>query len=106
MSSISWCRAGVTVRPPGGFFRKLLKGLKYTPRGLITDKLESDAAAKRDVMPGVEYGSHKGLSNRTGASHPPTRQKARQMRRFKSPGQAQRFSIGPWPRQQPLPPAA
>jgi DDE domain len=34
------------------FFRKLLKGLTYVPRGLITDKLGSDSAAKREVMPG------------------------------------------------------
>ena len=35
------------------FFRKLLKGLRYVPRVLITDKLRSYAAAKVQVMPGV-----------------------------------------------------
>jgi transposase-like protein len=32
------------------FFKKLLKGLCYVPRVLITDKLKSYAAAKREVM--------------------------------------------------------
>jgi putative transposase len=34
------------------FFKKLLKGLCYVPRVLITDKLQSYAAAQREVMPG------------------------------------------------------
>ena len=33
------------------FFKKLLKGLQYVPRVVITDKLKSYAAAKREVMP-------------------------------------------------------
>jgi putative transposase len=73
------------------FFRKLLKGLQYSPRVLITDKLKSYAAAKREIMPGVEHRQHKGLNNRAEVSHQPTRQKERQMRRFKSPGHAHRF---------------
>jgi putative transposase len=73
------------------FFRKLLKGLQYLPRVLITDKLKSYAAAKKKVMPGVEHRQHKGLNNRAELSHQPTRQQERQMRRFKSPRQAQRF---------------
>lgn len=73
------------------FFRKLLKGLRYAPRVLITDKLKSYAAAKKQIMPGVEHRQHKGLNNRTELSHQPTRQREKQMRRFKSPGHAQRF---------------
>ena len=73
------------------FFRKLLKGLRYSPRVLITDKLKSYAAAKKEIMPGVEHRQHKGLNNRAEGSHQPTRQQERQMRCFKSPGQAQRF---------------
>lgn len=46
------------------FFRKLLKGLRYAPRVLITDKLKSYAAAKTQIMPGVEHRQHKGLNNR------------------------------------------
>ena len=73
------------------FFRKLLKGLRYAPRVLVTDKLKSYAAAKLHIMPGVEHRQHKGLNNRAELSHQPTRQRERQMRRFKSPGHAQRF---------------
>ncbi len=57
------------------FFRKLLKGLRYSPRVLITDKLKSYAAAKRDSMPGVEHRQHKGLNNLAEVSHQPTRQR-------------------------------
>src|ERR1700674_4147542 len=37
------------------FFRKLLKGLQYIPRAIITDKLGSYAAAKAEVLPDVEH---------------------------------------------------
>ncbi|GHO80263.1 IS6 family transposase [Ktedonobacter sp. SOSP1-85] len=79
------------------FFRKLLKGLQYVPRVIITDKLASYAAAKREIMPSVEHRQHKGLNNRTENSHQPTRQRERTMRRFTSSGQAQRFlaAFGP-----------
>src|SRR5437899_6489338 len=79
------------------FFRKLLKGLQYVPRVIITDKLASYAAAKREIMASVEHRQHKGLNNRAERSHQPTRQRERTMRRFKSPGQAQRFlsAFGP-----------
>src|SRR5918912_4114285 len=36
------------------FFRKLLKDLTYVPRVIITDKLQSYGAAKREILPGVE----------------------------------------------------
>jgi putative transposase len=73
------------------FFRKLLKGLQYVPRVLITDKLQSYNAAKADLLPGVEHRQHKGLNNRAENSHQPTRERERRMRRFKSPSHAQRF---------------
>ncbi len=73
------------------FFRKLLKGCKYVPRVIISDKLASYGAAKRQIMPGVEHRQHKRLNNRAENSHQPTRQKERQMRHFKSTGHAQRF---------------
>ncbi len=73
------------------FFRKLLKGLQYVPRVIITDKLKSYGAAKAEVMPGVEHRQHKGLNNRAENSHQPTRVRERVMRRFKSAGHAQRF---------------
>jgi len=73
------------------FFRKLLKGCQYVPRVLITDKLASYAAAKQEILRGVEHRQHKRLNNRAENSHQPTRQRERVMRRFKSPGHAQRF---------------
>src|SRR5215216_5848261 len=73
------------------FFRKLLSGLQYVPRVLITDKLASYGAAKQEVLPSVEHRQHKGLNNRAENSHQPTRERERRMRRFKSPGHAQRF---------------
>jgi putative transposase len=79
------------------FFRKLLKGLQYVPRVIMTDKLASYAAAKKEMMASVQHRQHKGLNNRAERSHQPTRQRERVMRRFKSPGHAQRFlaAFGP-----------
>src|SRR6516162_591416 len=37
------------------FFRKLLKGLRYVPRVIVTDKLKSYAAAQREILPSVEH---------------------------------------------------
>ena len=73
------------------FFRKLLKGLLYVPRGIITDKLPSSGAATKEILLSVEHRQHKGLNNRAENSHQPTRQQEKQMRKFKSPKQAQRF---------------
>jgi putative transposase len=38
------------------FFKRLLKGLQYVPRVLITDKLRSYGVAKRELLSGVEHG--------------------------------------------------
>jgi putative transposase len=73
------------------FFRKLLKGLTYVPRVIITDKLKSYGAATREILPGVEHRQHRYLNNRAENSHQPTRQREQRMQRFKSPGHAQRF---------------
>src|SRR6266508_48553 len=73
------------------FFRKLLKGLTYVPRVLITDKLKSYGAAKREILPGVEHRQHRYLNNRAENSHQPTGQRERRMQGFKSAGHAQRF---------------
>ncbi len=73
------------------FFRKLLKGLRYVPRVIITDKLKSYSAAKAEVLPSVEHCQKKGQNNRVENSHQPTRLRERVMRRFKSAGHAQRF---------------
>src|SRR5215475_6142116 len=73
------------------FFRKLLKGLRYVPRVIITDKLKSYGAAKPEILPGVEHRQHRDLNNRCENSHRPTRQREYHMQGFKSPGHAQRF---------------
>ena len=73
------------------FFRKLLKGLRYVPRVLVTDKLASYQPAHRAVMPSVAHRRSRYLNNRAENSHQPTRQRERAMKRFTSPGHAQRF---------------
>ncbi len=60
-------------------------------RVIITDWLPSYGAAKREVIPRVEHRQHKGLNNRAENSHQPTRRRERQMKRFKSSRQTQRF---------------
>jgi hypothetical protein len=89
--SMFWSRAGATKRAAKRLFRKLLRKQGRAPRVLVTDKLKSYAAAKREIMPGVEHRQHKGLDNRVENSHEPTRRRERTMKRFKSPRQAQRF---------------
>src|SRR5918994_284912 len=71
--------------------RGLLKRQCRAPRFMVTDKPASYGAAKKELMPGVEHRRHKGLNNRAENSHQPTRRRERQLKRFKSAGQAQRF---------------
>ncbi len=56
------------------FFKKLLKGLMYIPRVILTDKLPSYGAVKEDILPGVEHRQYKGINNCADDSHQPTRQ--------------------------------
>src|SRR5467141_1850332 len=72
-------------------FRKLLKGLRYVPRVIITDKLKSYSAAKAEMMRSVEHLQQKYQNNRAENSHQLIRLREKVMRRFKSAGQAQRF---------------
>lgn len=73
------------------FFRRLLKGQGKEPIRLVTDKLGSYRVAHRTVMPSVVHDSGRYANNRAEVSHQPTRNRERQMRGFKSPGQEQRF---------------
>ena len=73
------------------FFRKLLKAQGRVPLRLITDKLGSYGVAHRTVMPSVVHSTRQYANNRAEVSHQSTRQRERQMRRFKSVGHAQRF---------------
>lgn len=87
---IFWSRAGRDKKAAKKFFRKLLKGLQYVPRVIITDKLNSYSAANVEVMPGVEHLQQKYQNKRAENSHQPTRLLEKVMRRFKSAGHAQR----------------
>jgi putative transposase len=73
------------------FFRRLLKGQGKEPFRMVTDKLRSYQAALRILMPSVTHDTARYANNRAEGSHQPTRQRERQMRRFKSARQAQRF---------------
>jgi putative transposase len=61
------------------------------PRVLITNKLGSYRAAQRRVLRSVEHRQSKYLNNRAENSHQPTRRRERGMKKFTSPGHAQRF---------------
>ncbi len=71
--------------------RKLLKSQGRAPRVMITDKLRSYGAAKREIMPGVDHRSHKGLNNRAENSHLPFRKRERTRQGFRSVGSLQHF---------------
>jgi putative transposase len=46
------------------FFRTLLVGRTETPRVIVTDKLKSYAAAKREILPKTEHRQSRYLNNR------------------------------------------
>ena len=68
---------------------KIRGGRYYLWRAV--DQLKSYGAAHRSLMPSVNHTTARYENNRAEVSHQPTRQRERQMRRFKSAGQAQRF---------------
>ena len=74
--------------------RKLLRKHGFAPSGLVTDKLPSYGAARREL--GLSAHHEQGLrqKNRAENSHQVVRRRERKMQGFKSPGSAQRiFSI-------------
>src|SRR3712207_2294285 len=73
------------------FFKRLLAGLRFKPRRIVTDGLRSYGVAKREVLPDARHRTSRYLNNRAENSHRPTRRRERQMQRFKSPEQAQRL---------------
>jgi putative transposase len=75
------------------FFKRLLVGLKFKPRCIVTDGLRSYAASQREVIPEIQHRTSRYLNNRADNSHRPTRRRERQMQRFKSSDQAQRFLL-------------
>ena len=78
-------------RAAARFFRKRLKAQGRGPLRLVTDKLRSYSAEHRTAMPSVIHSTRQYENNRAEVSHQPTRQRERQMRRFKSAAHAQRF---------------
>ncbi len=73
------------------FFRKILTKKGEAPRRLCSDKLGSYRLAARELLPGTPHDTSRHANNRVELSHQPTRQQERQMRRFNSRDQAQRF---------------
>jgi len=71
--------------------KRLLRKQGRPPRRMITDKLGSYAAARRQVMPEGEHRSHKGLNNQAENSHLPFRRRERVMQGFRSSRYLQRF---------------
>ena len=72
------------------FLRRLLKS-NPTPNRITTDKLRSYSAALKVIGPSIPHDIDQYRNNIVEISHQPTRQRERQMRKFKSTGQAQRF---------------
>ena len=62
---------------------ELMKRWGFVPKRIITDKLRSYRAAKREVAPGLDHWSHN--------SHLRIRKRERAMQGFRSPGGLQRF---------------
>src|SRR5438270_3194994 len=76
--------------------RKLLKRQMRPPRVMITDKLASYGAAKREIMPGIEHRQHKGLNNRAENSHQRARHRTLRWSPPDRPGQnRRRCAAGP-----------
>jgi putative transposase len=73
------------------FFRKALKHQGQVLWQLVTDKLRTYRAAHREVFSSVVHRTGQYENNRAEVSHQHTREQEKQMRRFKSPQQAQRF---------------
>jgi transposase-like protein len=71
--------------------RKLLKKQGYAPEELVTDKLGSYGAARRELSLSCRHEQGLRKNNRAENSHQPVRRRERKMQRFKSPGSAQRF---------------
>ncbi len=84
-------RGGRPVDYPRRLAVFLLAGLKVKPSRIVTDGPRSYGVVQREVLPEVKHRTSRYLNNRAENSHRPARRRERQMQRFKSPGQAQRF---------------
>ena len=73
------------------FLGKLIRKQARIPRVLVTDKLGSYCAARKDMGIKFEHRQHKELNNRAKNSHQPTRRREGIMKLFKSGRHLQRF---------------
>lgn len=64
------------------FLMRLITRYGVVPKRIITDKLRSYRAAKREVAPGLDHWSHKGLNNRAENSNLPFRKRERAMQGY------------------------
>jgi len=71
--------------------KRLLKKQGIGPKRIVTDKLGSYGAAKKDIMPATQHRFHKGLNNRAENSHLPIRKREKLMQGFRSWRNLQRF---------------
>jgi len=71
--------------------RKLLKKQGYAPNELVTDKLGSYDAARRELRLSCRHEQGLRKNNRAEKFHQPIRRRERKQQRFKSAGSAQRF---------------
>src|SRR5215210_4273009 len=71
--------------------RKLLKKQGCAPDELVTDKLGSYGAARRNLGLSARHEQGLRMDNRAENSHQPVRRRERKQQRFKSAGSAQRF---------------
>jgi putative transposase len=70
-----------------------LRGQGCEPLRINTDQLKSYSAAVRSIFSNVIHSVERYANNRVEASHQPTRQRERQMRRFKSARSRATFSL-------------
>ena len=73
------------------FFERALSAQGSEPTVLVSEKLRSYPPAVRECLPSARHETSQYANNRAEVSHQCTRQRERQMRRFKSRHQAQRF---------------
>src|SRR5215211_3121548 len=71
--------------------RKLLTKQSYAPDELVTDKLGSYGAARRELRLSCRHEQGLRRNNRAENSHQPVRRRERKQQRFESAGSAQRF---------------
>jgi putative transposase len=79
-------QARLNKREAKRLLSRLLNRHGSMPKRIVTDKLRSYGAAKREVAPGLDHWSHKGLNNRAENSHLPFRKRERTMQDFRSLG--------------------